>query len=911
MSDAYRPDPDALLATIQKEEAKDQRGSFKIFFGMAAGVGKTYAMLEAAQQHKRNGVDVVIGYLEPHGRPETIAKAEGLEVVPTKRIEYKGSTLQEVDVEAIIKRAPRLVLVDELAHTNAPGSTHPKRYMDVQDLLNAGIDVYTTVNVQHIESRADAVAQITGVTVHETIPDTLIDMADEIELIDLEPDELIKRLGEGKVYATERAQVAIDKFFRKGNLTALREMALRLTAERVDHQLQDYMQVKHIAGPWKSGERLMVAVSASPLSERLIRWTRRMAYNLEAPWIAVYVESPQPMNDAAKAQLNHNLSLVHKLDGEIITTSGTNTVDALMRVARQRNVTQIVMGKPQQTKIQEWMKGGSLVNRLVRQSGEIDVYVVSGDEQESDERLLSNLPSPHLHSGLNQYTLAAVISIAAVAICFLLENWPFFRETIGDYRAISLILLTVVVVLGNFVGRGPILLAAALSAILWDLLFIPPTFTLFITHPQDFMIFLLYFVVAVITGNLTARARNEGKFAIQREGRMSALYTMANQIAEASTIDEVLKSAVQQVGEVFNSKVAITLPQSNGRLANAPHAASTLALDEREIGVASYAFEKGEPAGRFTDTLSGSSTAYHLPLVTPGGVAGILSVDATDSDNFAIDQRTLLQTFANHIALAVERELLDVRSQQAAVIEESERMYAALLDSISHELRTPLTTIKGATSSLVDPATQRNPDAAAPLAHDILDATARLDRLVENLLDMSRIESGHIQPRLEWCDVRELIDVSLKEVEREMHTHDVVLDIAPDLPLVRLDFTLMQRVTVNLLYNAAIYSPPEARIRVIVKAEVRELVISVADRGPGLPPDLLQSVFVKFWRAPGARAGGTGLGLSICKALVEAHGGTISAENRPTRGGARFTIRIPMIGEAPKLVPEAASQSLR
>src|SRR5512143_1458469 len=420
MNDDSRPNPDALLEALKKEEAKQQRGKLKIFLGMSAGVGKTYAMLEAAQQRLVDGMDVVVGYVEPHKRPETEALLKGLPVIPRQKLDYRGSVLEEMDVDAILARKPQLVLVDELAHTNVPGTRHPKRYQDVLDLLAAGIDVYTTVNVQHFESRADAVHQITGITVHETVPDMLVDIANDVELIDLEPEELLKRLADGKVYAPDRAELAAKNFFRKGNLTALREMALRLTAERVDQEMQDYMQIKRISGPWKSAERLMVAVSPSPLSERLVRWTRRMAYNLKAPWLAVFVEPTQPLSDEQKTQLARNLSLVHKLGGEVVTTSGSDVVATLMRVARERNVTQIVIGKPVRNRLQELLRGGSVVNQLVHASGEIDVYVVTGDQEEESER--PRVPRPQLSSGPNQYLVALGVVLAAVGICYVVST---------------------------------------------------------------------------------------------------------------------------------------------------------------------------------------------------------------------------------------------------------------------------------------------------------------------------------------------------------------------------------------------------------------------------------------------------------------------------------------------------------
>jgi two-component system sensor histidine kinase KdpD len=881
--DERRPDPDALLAAIQKEETEEQRGKLKIFFGMAAGVGKTYAMLEAAQKRRAEGLDVVIGYVETHGRAETDVLAEGLEIIPRVSRDYRGTVLEEMDIDAVLARRPQLALVDELAHTNAPGSRHPKRYQDVLELLDVGIDVYTTVNVQHLESRADAVRRITGVMIRETIPDSILDRANEIELIDLAPEELLKRLAEGKVYTPDRAELAARKFFRMGNLTALREMALRLTAERVDHQLQDYMQVRQIAGPWKSGERLMVAVSPSPLSERLVRWTRRMAYNLEAPWIAVTIEPSQPLSETDRARLSRNLFLARDLGAEVVTTSGDDVVKALMRVAQQRNVTQIVVGKPVRSWFQELVTGGSLVNRLVHASGEVDIYVVTGERTESAEH--PAVTSPPLHSRWSQYILAVLIVCLVTVIN--LTAYPLI-----GYRAVALSLLFTVLLLAAFVGRGPSLVAAALSAVLWNFLFIPPRFTFLIANLEDVMIFIMYFSIALVTGGLTARIRGQAESAQRRAEQTQALNTLAREIASAVTMDGVLQSAVKQIGQVFDADVAFLLAGSADRLSAGPHPASTLALTEKEWSVATWAFDNGKTAGRFTDTLP-MAEAMYLPLRTPSGVVGVMGIKIRSAQRLPLDQEALFQTFVSQVSLVIERQMLDEKAQRAAVLQESERLYATLLDSISHELRTPLAAISGATSSLLDPHIGDDPAAKQALGEDIQDATERLNRLVDNLLDMTRLESGKLNLNLEWCDVADLVNVSVGQVEKQLSGYELIVDIAPDLPLARLDFVLMQQVLVNLLHNAAVHTPPGTRVRVTAKADGQDLLLCVADRGPGLPPNDLTRVFDKFYRAPGTASGGTGLGLSICRGLVEAHRGTITAENR-TNGGARFVIRLPL-----------------
>lgn len=888
--DYERPDPDALLASIQKEEERRRRGKLKVFLGMAAGVGKTYAMLEEARRLKADGVEVVVGYVETHGRRETNILLEGLEIIPRRQITYRDTILEEMDLDALLARRPDLVLVDELAHTNAPGARHAKRYQDVLDILEAGIDVYTTVNVQHFESRADAVRQITGITVHETVPDTLIELADDIELIDLTPEELRKRLFEGKVYTPERIHVAADNFFRVGNLTALRMMALRLTAERVDHQLQDYMELKRIAGPWKSGERLMVAVGAGPFSERLIRWTRRMAYNLEAPWLAVFVETSTPLSDEGRAMVNRHFDLARSLGGEVITVAGDDVPNTLLHLAHRRNVTQIVIGKPLYKRRLELFGGGSYVDRLIRNSGDIDVYVVTGDET-PDARpavALPTRPKFDRHTGWRGYLLAA----GMIGLITLID---FLIVPIAGYQLVGLTDLLAVLLVAVYIGRGPALLAAILSALSWNFLFIEPRYTFHIFLPQDIALLLLYFAIALFTGNLTARLRIREQQARFNAERNLALFTLTHETASAIDMDAVLSTAVEQVGRVFDAEVAILLPREDGRIA--PHPCSSLTMDEKEEGVAGWVFEYGRMAGRNTDTLPTASARYY-PLRTPSGTVGVIGIRRRSNERLPFDQESLLETFVGQIALAVEREMLDEVAEQAALLRESERLSAALLSSISHELRTPIASIRGAADSLLHPGTGLGEGDRRQLARDILDASERLNRLVENLLDMSRLESGRLQLKREWCNVREIIGVAAHRLESCLAERPLMIDVQPDLPLVKLDFVLIEQVLVNLLDNACTYTPPGTRIRIRARERDGCCELTVSNDGPPIPAADLERIFDKFYRVPGLSVTGTGLGLPISRGLVEAHGGTLTAENRPV-GGVRFTIRLPMPDEPP------------
>ena len=887
-----RLDPDALLAAIRKQEARAERGRLKIFFGMSAGVGKTYAMLEAAHTARAEGVDVVVGFAVSHGRPETEALLAGLEQIPRLRIEYRGTVLEEMDLDALLARRPRLALVDELAHTNVPGLRHAKRYLDVLELLEAGIDVYTTVNVQHFESRADAVRQITGVAVHETVPDSILDLADSIELIDLTPEELRKRLAEGKVYTPERVEVAARNFFRTGNLTALREMALRLTAEHVDHQLQDYMDVKRITGPWKSAERLMVAVGPSPFSERLIRWTRRMAYNLEAPWLAAHIETTRPLSPDEQVRLTHNLSLARELGSEVVTSasgesSGPRAVaQGLLQLARQRNVTQIVVGKPRPSDGRPWPSRRSLADTVIETSGDIDVYVITGDAVEGAPTQRLPLPTFPRHSSWQHYAWSlALILLTTAANAALLALVPWV-----SYLVVGLTELLAVLLIAVYFGRGPALLAATVSAISWNFLFIEPRFTLQISQAQDVILFFLYFTIAIFVGNMTARLRSQERLASNNAERTSALYALAHETATAVNMDDVLRVAVSQIGGAFDAEVAILLAQE-ATLSRQPHPASTLSIDDKGYSVAVWCFENGRVAGRFTDTLP-LADAQFLPLHTPDRTVGVLGL-RTRGGALPFSESLLLETFASQIALSIERELLDEATEQTAMLHESERLFTTLLNSISHELRTPIATIAGASSSLLNAQTNGSAAARIQLAQDIGDAADRLNRLVANLLDMSRLESGRLSLKLEWCDAADVVAVAVKQLDRCLAGRPLAIDQAAGVPLVRMDFVLMEQALVNLLDNACSYTPPGTAIDIHVASEAAAVTITVTDHGPGIGPADIGHIFDKFYRAAGAATGGTGLGLSIARGLVEAHGGALTVENVPG-AGARFTIRLPV-----------------
>ncbi|MRR35108.1 sensor histidine kinase KdpD, partial [bacterium] len=873
-----RPDPDDLLQTLQRDEERKKRGRLKIFFGMCAGVGKTYAMLKAAHEASAKGISLLAGYVETHGRKETQALLKGLEILPSKTVEYRGTIVRELDIDGILARKPSLVLIDELAHSNAPGSRHAKRYQDVIELLDNGIDVYSTLNVQHLESRADTVAQITGANVRETVPDSVFENADSVEIVDLPPDELLKRLSEGKVYTAERSKEAVQNFFRTGNLTALREMALRLVAERVDHQLRDLMKTQRIAGPWKSGQRLLVGVSPSPNTVRLIRWARRTAYTMDATWVAVYVERSHRLSRPARDRLAGNIKLARELGAEIVTTADEDIVEGILRVAREQNVTQILIGKPRRHVA--FSRG--LLDRLIEKSGELDIYVVGGDESAPPSH--RRLRIPDIRSGIQQYLVAA-----GVVLAVSLALYPT-RSALG-YQTVSLILLLMVIVLPLKLGEGPVLLAAALSALVWDFFFIPPQFTFAIGHLQDVLMFGLYFGVAAVTGVLTARIRAREKAVRVREQHASALYGLTKELSLARSQDDVVRAAVENIRKYFGAEAVALLSQADGDIFTEAHPASTFTADPKDIGVAAWVYWNEKKAGRFTDTLP-SARATYFPLSGPRYPLGVVGVHFPTAERLTMDQEALLDIFLRQISSALEREQLHELARKSLVVAESERLYKTLFDSLSHEFRTPVATILGATDQLrEDPQLARG--ATAEILTDLHDAADRLNHLVQNLLDMTRLESGLLKIKRDWCDIADLVGTAVRKVEDRLRHCKVTIDVSESIPLFLADQGLLEQALVNILHNAAVHAVGATDISIVAYVEQSECLISVADNGQGIPPHDVDKVFGKFYRSESARSGGTGLGLSIARGIVEAHGGAISCTNRDG-GGAQFTLRLPI-----------------
>lgn len=885
MSDSIdrRPDPDQLLAHVQHEEEHQARGRLKVFLGYAAGVGKTYAMLEAAHQRLAQGVDVMIGYVETHGRPETEELARGLESVGRLQLEYRGTWLAEMDLDAVLARRPQLVLVDELAHTNAPGSRHSKRYLDVEEILAAGIDVYTTLNIQHLESLNDVVAQITGVIVREKIPDGVLDEADEIELVDLPPQELVQRLKEGKIYVPDQAARAIEKFFRMGNLTALREMAMRRAAERIDGQMRTYMRTRAIPGPWPATDRLLVCVSPSPDSERLIHATRRMANQLNAQWFALYVETPDRASLAPgdRARLARYLQLAQDLGGRVRTLPGASVAETVIGYALKHNVTKIIAGKPLKPRWKELFRG-SVVDQIIRQSRDIDVYVITGPVPA--ERREEAWPI-RLHRPWRRYLVS--ISLVAGATLLAQPLVPILLPT-----NLLMLYLVAVVVAAVYLGRGPSALAAGLGVLAFDYFCVAPHLTLAVADSQYILTFIGLFLVSIVISSLMDRVRNQAEAAERREAQAVALSELSRDLAAAVDRAAILQAILAHVSETFGRQAAVLLPQGEGLEA---HASSPgLSLEANELAVADWVYRHGQPAGRGTDTLPAARNRF-LPLKTARGVLGVLSISPADpSVAMPPGQRRLLEAFASQAALAIERAELAEHARRVEVLQATEKLQGALLNSISHELRTPLVAVTGALSSLKDENGHLDNATRRSLAADGFAEAERLNRLVGNLLGMTRIEAGALRVHAELSDVQEIVGAALERVAPQVAGRDVTVTIAAGLPPVPMDPALIVQVLVNLLDNAVKYSPADRPIAIAASQNrPGELQIAVSDRGIGVPEGDLDRVFDKFYRVHRPdQVAGTGLGLSICKGIVEAHGGEVRAENR-AGGGLTVTFTLP------------------
>lgn len=877
-----RPSPEALLAEARREG----RGRLKIFLGAAPGVGKTFAMLETAHERWREGIDVVAGVVETHGRRETEGLLRGLELLPPRVVEYRDRTFHEMNLDGLLARRPQIALVDELAHTNVPGSRHVKRWQDVEELLAAGIDVYTTLNIQHLESLNDVVEQISGVKVRETLPDGVLAAADEIELIDLPPEDLIKRLHEGKVYVPEQARRAVHHFFSPGNLTALREMALRHAAERVDRQMVDYMQAHAIAGPWPARERILVCIDERVEATRLARVAKRSAERRGAAWVAVTVETSRDhaLSEEDKDRIAEAMRLVAQLGGETATLQGDDVPTAILDYAKERNATQIVVGR---TKKRRWRLGRSVTDLLIERAGDFNVLVV-GSEDEDRPRPAPRRPQvgSSWRDGLG-YGAAVMATAAATGLSFLVDPWlPIGNISVGYLMAVLAVAMTV--------GLRPAVVTSVASFLAFNFFFTEPRYSFAITDTHNILTVVFFLIAAVAVSNMASRLRAQMETARVSAKRTANLYDFGRRISAAATLDDVLWAVVHHVASTIHGRSLVLLPGEHGLTVAAGYPPEDQ-IDDKSAGAADWTWTRGQPAGRGSATLPTADWLF-LPMKAASGPVGVLGVRMPEEmETPSPEQMRLLETLADQAAMAIERTNLVADVEAARVAAERERLRSAVLSSLSHDLRTPLVAIKGAASSLISYGDQLDPEARHDLTQSIEDEAERLNRFVQNLLDMTRLEAGALKPRADWTDLRDIIAAAVRRAERLARSHDLRIDIAPDMPLLSLDAVLMEQAFFNLLDNACKYAPVGSMVKVWARPTAAHVAIEVCDEGPGIPLDDREKVFDMFYRvAQTDSQSGTGLGLAICRGIVEAHGGTIHVEAGLHGTGTCIVIHLPL-----------------
>ncbi len=905
-----RPSPEALLAEAQKEK----RGKLKIFLGAAPGVGKTYEMLLAARRRKADGLDIVVGVVETHGRKETEALIDGLEAVPRKSLPYKGRVLEEMDLDAILWRKPQLVLVDELAHTNAEGARHPKRYQDVDELLEAGIDVYSTLNIQHLESLNDVVARITQVRIRETVPDKVFDTADEVEIVDLTPEELMQRLREGKVYAEQQAERALRNYFKQGNLTALRELALRRTAERVDDQMRQYMRTHAIRDTWAAGgERLLICVNESPAAAGLVRATKRIADRLSARWFAAYFETARThqLTEAERDRVAQTLRLAQQLGGETLTLpGGRHIADDVIDFALDNNITQIIVGKTARPWWFEWLHG-SVVRDLVQRARGISVHVLA--ESPSDAPPRSELsPADRVQRAmrisvgnvaeLREQGLGYLYSALVVGLASLVGRGVLLLVKLPN---ISLVFLAAVLWSATRYGLGSSLFASVLSMLCYNFFFVEPLYTFNISDPSQLLALISFCVVAALTSTLTARERVQAQVAREQATKTAELYAFARKLAGIRKLDSLLNATAAQVSTMLHVDTVLLVPDTqSGVLKLLASSPAGLALDDADLAAAAWCWEHSQPTGRGTDTLPGTRRLF-LPLSTGQGKVGVIGV-SRDSPSFLLtpNERRQLDALSDLAAIATERIRLAKDVDQARMLAETEKLRSALLTSISHDLRTPLASIIGAISSLRSYGSLYDEHARDEMLATALEEGERLNRYVANLLDMTQLDAGALEPKHEACDLQDVIGAALRRTSKQLAGHKIKVNVPANFPLLTLDFLLMEQVMVNLLDNASKYTPANTTVEISAQRHKFSVVLVVRDEGPGIPDEDLQRVFDKFYRIrEGDRnRSGTGLGLAICRGFIEAMGGRIYARNRTDRSGTEFVIEFSpeLISENPK-----------
>ena len=873
MAASDRPDPQALL----RQAAQEERGRLKIFLGAAPGVGKTFEMLSEGIARRKDGVDVVVGVVETHGRAETEALTRGYEVVPRREVDHEGHTLAEMDIDAILARAPRLALVDELAHTNTPGSRHPKRHQDVEELLAAGIDVYSTINIQHVESLNDVVASFTRVRVRETVPDRILEMA-EIEVVDIPPDELIERLKAGKVYLAEEATRALSHFFSKTNLSALRELALRRAAQAVDAQMLEHVRALGVGGTWAGGERVVVAVSELPGAEGLVRAAKRTADAVHAPWTAVFIETPraQGFGDAEHRRIAEVMNLATQLGGAVATVPARTVTEGLQTYSVEARATQIIVGKSQRSRWFEF-RHGSVVDRLVRETPDVAVHVlpmprVGGGTPVRRQPARWGAPSGYAWTGL---MVAGVTAIGSALFHVL------------DLGNVALLYLLPVMMAASLFGLRTGLFAGLASSVAYNFFFLPPTYTLTISNPENVVSVLVLLGIAIATSQLTSRVRAQADLAGASARTNAALAGFLRHLTRLNDAAAVADAICGEVGQIFGLRTVLLVPEGNGlavQAANGPdHAMGTM-----EMAAAQWAYDTGAAAGQGSGTLAASQWFFQ-PLVAGDHVLGVLGLAQEDGRHaLRSDQLPLFASLVEQAALVLERLRLEHEMRDVGAVRERERLRTALLSSVSHDLRTPLTAVIAAAAQLHHGAT---PELIATIEGE----AARLHRFVANLLDMARVEAGALKLDVEATDLGDAVTGAAHDARRALEGHAVRLDVPPDLPFVTVDPQLLHHCLLNLLDNAGRYADPGAEIVIEGRHRYGELRLAVLDRGPGLPAGREAEVFETFRRLEGSdrAVGGTGLGLAIVKAFAAAMGMSVEAGNRDDGSGAAFTLVFP------------------
>jgi two-component system sensor histidine kinase KdpD len=884
-----RPSPEALLEAARGET----RGRLKLFLGMAPGVGKTFEMLQEAHRRRQGSTDVVVGVVETHGRRETEALLAGLEILPRRQVAYGEHRLGEMDIDALLARQPALAVVDELAHSNAPGSRHPKRYQDVEELLAAGIDVLTTLNIQHLESLNDVVARITHVRVRETVPDRMLDQAAEVELVDITPEELRQRLAEGKVYIADQAARAVEHFFKPGNLAALRELALRRTAERVDAQMRSYMQQHAIAGPWPASERVLVCIDERAGAASLVRAGKRLADRLHAPWTAIHVQTARyrRLSEAERDRIADTLRLAERLGGQALSVPGDRVADELLSFARDTNITQIVVGKAVRSRWFELVHG-SVVRDLIARSDGIGVHVIA-DRAETmpPKRVRTRQPAAAFRVG--PYLWATLMVAAAVGLTFAVDR------SVGLSNE-ALVFMAPVMASAMYGGIGPAGLAAVLSTLSYNFFFLEPYYTLTIANPSNVVAFLVFAVLALATSSLAARARSQVLAARASARTTAELYAFSRKLTGIADLEDVLLAAAHQIVSMLRLDVVMLVPQEPGVGSERQHLEVRAAwppedrIDDADLAAAQWAWEHRQAAGRDSDTLPGAKRLF-LPMRTSRGPVGVLGISrAAPGPLLTPDERRLIDALIDQIAIALERVQLARSVDETRLLAEGERLRAALLASVSHDLKTPLASILGTITALRSFGSLYTEPTRDEMLAAAQEETERLARFVENLLDITRLEAGALRPRREPVDLADVVGSALRRVSRLLGGHEVVTELDDELPLLMLDFTLTEQVIVNLLENAARYTPAGTRLEIAGRLTDGSVLLEVCDEGPGLDPADVGRIFDKFYRGRGGdTSGGTGLGLAVCRGFVEAMGGTISAAVREDRPGSVFRILFP------------------